>query len=138
MHIVTHKVKDAWHVGKVTVALFLDVQGAFSNTVKAQLLHNMRACGIPLRYTNLINTMLTGRKTQLKFDNFSSDSININNGTTQGCTLFMILYAFYNAPLIEVALHKHETSLCFIDNSMFLAIANSLSDAHAIVKDMME
>ena len=138
MHIVTHKVKNAWPVGKVAVALFLDIQCAFPNTVKAQLLHNMRAHGIPLCYTNLINTMLTGRKTQLKFDDFSSDPININNGTIQDCPLSMILYAFYNAPLIEVAPHKHETFLSFVDDSMFLAIANSLSNAHATVKDMME
>ena len=138
MHIVAHKIKDTWRVGKVTVALFLDLQSAFPNTIKAQLLHNIRACGVPLCYMNLINTMLTGRKIQLKFNDFSLDPININNGTIQSCPLSMILYAFYNAPLIEVALHKCETSLGFVDDSMFLAVANSLSDAHVTVKDMME
>ena len=34
MHIVTHKIKDAWQAGKVAVALFQDVQGAFPNTIK--------------------------------------------------------------------------------------------------------
>jgi Reverse transcriptase (RNA-dependent DNA polymerase) len=42
MHVVAHKVKDAWHSGKVASALFLDVQGAFPNTVKDQLIHNMK------------------------------------------------------------------------------------------------
>ena len=42
MLLVTHKIKDAWRKGKVVVALFLDVQGAFPNTVKEQLVHNMR------------------------------------------------------------------------------------------------
>jgi len=50
----------------------------------------------------------------------------------------MILYAFYNALLIQVALHRHETSLGFVDNSMFLAVANSITEAHTILKDMME
>ena len=42
MLLVTHKIKDAWRKGKVVAALFLDVQGAFPNTVKEQLVHNMR------------------------------------------------------------------------------------------------
>jgi len=50
----------------------------------------------------------------------------------------MILYAFYNALLILAALHKYETSLGFVDDSMFLAIGNSLTEAHVIVKNMME
>jgi len=125
MHIVTHKIKDAWRTGKVTVALFHDVQGAFPNTVKEQLLHNMKTRSVPSCYSKLIERMLTGRKTHLKFDDFTSDPIDITNGTTQGCPLSMILYAFYNAPLIQVALHRHETSLGFVD-------------AHTIFKDMME
>ena len=82
--------------------------------------------------------MLTGRKTHLKFDDFTSDPIDITNGTTQGCPLSMILYAFYNAPLIQVALYRYETSLGFVDDSMFLAVANSITEAHTILKDMME
>jgi len=39
---ITHKIKDAWRQGKVAAALFLDVQGAFPNTVKDQLIHNMK------------------------------------------------------------------------------------------------
>ena len=39
MLLVAYKVKEAWRKGKVTVALFLDVQGAFSNMVKDQLIH---------------------------------------------------------------------------------------------------
>jgi hypothetical protein len=42
MHVVAHKVKDTWRSGKVASALFLDVQGTFPNTVKDQLIHNMK------------------------------------------------------------------------------------------------
>ena len=34
IHYLTHKIKDAWRAGKVAAALFLDVQGTFTNTVK--------------------------------------------------------------------------------------------------------
>jgi len=71
----------------------------------------MKAQGVPLIYTNFIKTMLINRKTHLKFDDFTSPPLNINNGTTQSCPLSMILYTFYNAPLVETALHKHKTAL---------------------------
>ena len=138
MHLVASKVKDAWWTGKIGSALFLDVQGAFPNTVKSQLIHNMRLCRVPHNYTKLIETMLTNRKTHLKFDDYVSPLLNINNGTTQGCPLSMVLYAFYNALLVETALHKHETTIGFVDDCMYLAIANSLPEAHSVIKDMME
>ena len=71
-------------------------------------------------------------------NNFISDPIDITNGTTQDCPLSMILYAFYNAPLIQIAAHKHKTSLRFVDDSMFLTVADSLTEAHTMLKDMME
>jgi hypothetical protein len=64
--------------------------------------------------------------------------IQINNGTTQGCPLSMLFYAFYNAPLISIATNSNEASLGFVDDTMFLAIGNTLNDTHAILKDMME
>ena len=47
MLLVTHKIKDAWRKGKMAAALFLDVQGAFPDTVKEQLIHNMRMRRVP-------------------------------------------------------------------------------------------
>jgi hypothetical protein len=49
----------------VAVALFLNVQGAFPNTVKDQLLHNMKKRHVPNCFINLIALKLTGRTTRL-------------------------------------------------------------------------
>ena len=43
----------------------------------------MKIHGVPTNYTNLIETMLTDRKTCLKFDDYVSPPIDIINGTTQ-------------------------------------------------------
>ena len=138
IHMLTHTVKNAWRSGKVAATLFLDFQGAFPNTCKDQLIHNMKARRIPSCYIELISNMLTNRKTSIVFDNFTSDPIDIDNGTTQGCPLSMILYAFYNAPLILTATASNETALGFVDDSMFLAVAPTLHKAHQTLKDMME
>jgi hypothetical protein len=37
MLLVVHKIKSTWRRGKVAVALFLDVQGAFPNTVMSSI-----------------------------------------------------------------------------------------------------
>lgn len=139
MHLITHRIKKAWRSGKVASALFLDVQGAFPNTVPDRLIHNMRKKGVPSRYIQLARQMLTNRRTQLRFDDYSSDWISIDNGTTQGCPLSMIFYSFYNAPLLLTA-HPNssvEASIGFVDDAMFLAIADTLADAHRVLADMM-
>jgi len=49
-----------------------------------------------------------------------------------------MLYGFYNAPLIETASSVDELSPGFVDDSMMLAIGDTLADCHAKLKDMME
>ena len=66
--------------------------------------------------------MLTGRFTRLRFDDFTSEPIPINNGNTQGNPSSMGYYGFYNASLMEIARSLDELSQGFIDNSMLLAI----------------
>ena len=138
LHLLTHSVKNAWRAGNTAVALFLDIQGAFPNTVKDRLIHNLKSRRIPSCYIRLITKMLTNRKTRLHFDDVISDLIPIDNGTTQGCPLSMGLYSFYNAPLIEVPSNRKETSLGFVDDSTFLATGKTLGEAHATIKNMME
>ncbi|KAG5735422.1 hypothetical protein E4T56_gene12779 [Termitomyces sp. T112] len=114
--------------------------GAFPNTVKDCLIHNMRERGIPTCYVQLAEHMLTGRRTKLCFDDFISDWISITNGTTQGCPLSMLYYAFYNAPLIQAAClnSKSELASGFVNDAMFLAMAKSLMETHKIIRDIME
>jgi Reverse transcriptase (RNA-dependent DNA polymerase) len=84
MLLMVHKIKDTWRHSTVAAALFLDMQGAFPNTVKEQLIHNMRMRRVPKCFTDIVALLLTGHTTTLKFDNFMSDPIVLDNGTTQG------------------------------------------------------
>jgi hypothetical protein len=84
MLLVTHRIKEAWRSKKVAAALFLNVQGVFPNTVKEQLIHNMRMRRVPKCFTDLADRMLSGRSTRLRFDDYISDPIPLINGTTQG------------------------------------------------------
>ena len=82
--------------------------------------------------------MLTNCETKLCFNNFTPILISITNGTTQGCPLSMLLNVFYNMDLIDTAKGKHELSTGFINDCAFAAVVDTLTEAHAILKDMME
>ena len=74
----------------------------------------------------------------LKFDDYMSDPILLNNGTMQGDPSSMNYYVFYNAPLIEMAIGDNKLSPGFINDSMVLAIGNTLAECRHQLKDMME
>jgi hypothetical protein len=42
MHLLTNRIKAAWRLGKVTLVLFLDIEGAFPNANPERLVHNLR------------------------------------------------------------------------------------------------
>jgi len=139
MLLLTHTIKEKWRQNKVASVLFLDVQGAFPNVVKEVLIHNMRQRSIPTKYVRLVELMLTGRKTKLSFDDFTSDFIPINNGNNQGCPLSMIFYAFYNAGLLEISPtnSRDEAQFGFVDDVALLATGDNLTETHEKLKDMM-
>jgi hypothetical protein len=82
--------------------------------------------------------MLSGRSPRLRFDDYISDPIPLENGTTQGDPSSMLYYSFYNALLLETAKDHDELSPSFVDDSMMLAIGNNLAECHEKLKDMME
>ena len=98
----------------------------------------MKTCQVPTAYIKLFDRMLSNHTTQLCFNDFLSDPIQINNGTTQGCPLLMLLYAFYNADLINITKGKNELLMGFVDDCAFMAVAGTLNKAHAILKGKME
>lgn len=83
--------------------------------------------------------MLSGRKTQLRFNDSTSDWIHVRNGIGQGDPLSMIAYLIYNADLIDVANPRNkEMALAFVDDTAYIAIGPSFEDTHDTLKNMME
>ena len=62
LYKLTMFMKDAWHHKKEVVALFLDVKGAFSNTVPEVFVHNMRDRGVAEEVVRWFKEKLSGRK----------------------------------------------------------------------------
>lgn len=137
VHLLVHKIKSAWRQGNVVSVLFLDVEGAFPNAVPEKLVHNLRKRRIPLRYLNFIAGMLEGRTTYLRFDDHTSNAINIDNGIGQGDPLSMVLYQFYNADILDIPQHTSEAAIAYVDDALIMATAKDFDSTHEILEDMM-
>lgn len=139
LYLLETIIKNAWRMGKVASAFFLDIEGAFPNAVTDRLLHNMRMQRLPSALVDFTERVLTGRQTQLRFNNHTSDWIPVENGIGQGDPLSMILYIIYNADLIDVMNgYKGESMLAFVDDTAFIAIGSSFKEIHRTLKDMLE
>jgi hypothetical protein len=86
----------AWRNNKVVSVLFLDVEGAFPNAVTRQLIHNLKKRRVPTSIVKFVEQLLDRRRTKLRFDDYTSEIINIANGIGQGDPLSMLLYIPYN------------------------------------------
>jgi hypothetical protein len=65
MHLLVHRIKEAWRRKNVVSILFLDIKGAFPNAVKECLIHNMKMNRVPTVIVNMVDRILTGRTAQL-------------------------------------------------------------------------
>ena len=138
MHLLTHRIKQAWRNGRVASVLFLDIEGAFPNAVKDRLLHNMRKRRVPEELVRTVGTVLTNRSTKLRFDDFLSAPIPLMNGIRQGDPMSMIVYLFYNADLLEVSRNKNELAVAYVDDTALFAEGPSFDHTHSTLKRMMD
>jgi hypothetical protein len=81
---LVQKVKTAWREDQVVSILFLDIEGAFPNAVTGRLIHNLKKRRIPRVLVGFVDRLLRNRRTRMRFDDYISDPIDINNGIGQG------------------------------------------------------
>jgi ribonuclease HI/endonuclease/exonuclease/phosphatase family metal-dependent hydrolase len=138
IHYLVHKIKAAWREDQVASILFLDVEGAFPNAVTKRLIHNLkkrRISGILVRF---IGRLLTNRRTRMRFDDYISDSIDINNGIGQGDPLSMLLYIIYNADLLEIIGNDlKEDAIGYVDDIAIITTGNDFEESTNRLKTIM-
>lgn len=139
IHLVTKTIKDAWHKHQVASVVFLDIKLAFPAASPEHLFHNLRMHGVPQEYVEWLRTKLNGRCTQLRFDDFTSDTFEILSGIDQGCPLSVILYAFYNSDLIDSACTANgETAVGSMDDMAMIAVGATFQDCHGKIQQFMD
>ena len=138
LHLLETTIRHAWRQGKVVLALFLDIEGAFPNAVTDRLLHNMQTRRLLPEIVSYTQHLLQGRRTRLRFDDFNSEWFPITNGIGQGDPLSMILFIIYNSDLVDTANDSSELTLAFVDDTAFIAIGKDFQETHRILVNMLE
>ncbi|QRV96882.1 Reverse transcriptase from transposon X-element protein [Ceratobasidium sp. AG-Ba] len=119
MQVISSFIKDAWRSHEVVSALFLD--------------------GIPEEIVAWTERKLQGRRTLIKFDDYTSEWFNIEHGIDQGCPLSCIFYLLYNSGAVELAdPENQELASGFVDDIALLARAKTLGEANDKLVSMMD
>lgn len=139
IHLVTKTIKDAWRKHHVASAVFLDIKSAFLAASPERLFHNLRMRGVPVEYIDWLRIKLLHRRTQLRFDDYVSDILEILSGIDQGCPLSVILYAFYNSDLIDSADRANrEMAVGSMDDVALVITAKTFTACHVKIRQFME
>ena len=139
VHYLVHKVCAAWREDKVVSVLFLDVEGAFPNAVTSKLIHNLKKRKIPTAIVSFITQLLHNRRTRLRFDDHTSELINITNGIGQGDPLSMLLYIIYNADLLDLPDNPlSEDAIGYVDDVALLAIGEDFEETTHRLETIMK
>ncbi|TRM65251.1 hypothetical protein BD626DRAFT_399228, partial [Schizophyllum amplum] len=99
----------------------------------------MRKRRVPASYIRYLTLMFEDRSTRLRFDDFLSDPIAIDNGGEQGNPIMMIAFLFYNADLIDIA--EGETGIdipTIVDDATIVAEGCDFEETTAKLKHVME
>ena len=116
--------------------LFLDIEGAFPNVVTDRLLHNMKKRKVPTQTVKFIECLLKGRTTQLKFDDYTSALIPIDNGVGQGDLVSLPSFNFYNADLLELT--NALQALGYVDDMIVMAVGKDFEETTQAIHNHME
>jgi len=80
MHYIVQNIKHAWRNKKVVSTLFLDIEGAFPHATTDRLVHDAHMRRFPTELAHFIESSMSDRSTVLKFDDYTSQPIPIDNG----------------------------------------------------------
>lgn len=99
----------------------------------------MQKHGVPKQYVDWYRLHLSGRKTVLCFNDYTSPLFNINSGIDQGCPLSIVGFLFYNADMLDIPNRKNgEIGLGIIDDMCMAAHGQCFPASNQKVKKMIK
>lgn len=102
IHLAIDHIMNTWRNKRDAAMLSLDIEGAFPNAVTQRVLYNMRKRRVPEKLVQAVSRVLIGRKTRIRFGDFTSEYMELTNGIGQGDPLSMIVYIFYNTDFFDI------------------------------------
>jgi Reverse transcriptase (RNA-dependent DNA polymerase) len=129
---LTHDVETAHALGGVCGTLLFDIQGFFDNINHGRLVALVWDLGFPLEICSWMSSFLRERTVRLRFNNYISDTVDLELDMPQGLPISPILSIIYASPLLHLAKHWNNAAfLMFVDDGNIFARAptyNLLAD----------
>ncbi len=109
--------------GNYVRLLFIDYSSAFNTIVPINLAFKLTDLGLKSSLYNWIQDFLTGRPQVVKVFQFTSNSITLNVGASQGCILSPLLYSLYTHDCMSS--HSSNSIIKFADDIVVLGLISN-------------
>jgi hypothetical protein len=115
--VLSSAIDQAWYKHKVVTLIAFDLKGAFNGVNKVGLDASLRARRIPMVAREWIASFMSDRHANIGFDDFRTETeLLVHAGLAQGSPLSPILFAFFNADLVDQPVDSHGGASAFIDD----------------------
>lgn len=127
--VLSNAIDRAWYRHKVVTLVSFDLKGAFNSVNKLSLDASLRARRIPGIATKWIASFMSERYASIGFDGYRTETAPLANaGLAQGSPLSPILFAFFNADLVDQPVTYHGGASAFIDDYFRWRIGRSAEE----------
>ena len=98
----------------------------------------MRLCGVPSGHVEWFERRLQGRKTSLIFDDYRSETFDIEEGIDQGDAQSLIAWVIYNHQILKIFNKAlKETGFLYVDDAAVLVTGEDFNITHDKLKNVM-
>lgn len=115
--VLSSAIDKAWYKHKVVTLVAFDLKGAFNGVNKASLNASLQKRQIPTVARKWIASFMSDRHANIGFDDFRTETEPlVHAGLAQGSPLSPILFAFFNADLVDQPVNSNGGASAFIDD----------------------
>lgn len=127
--VLTNAIDQAWLRSKVVTLVAFDLKGAFNGVNHATLDARLREKKIPTPARVWIQSFMQGRRSSIHFDGFSTETAPLEHaGLAQGSPLSPILFAFFNADLVDQDVNTQGGASAYIDDYFRWVVGRSAEE----------
>ncbi|CAG8068633.1 unnamed protein product, partial [Penicillium nalgiovense] len=127
--VLSSAIDKAWYKHKVVTLIAFDLKGAFNGVNKTSLDASLQARRIPIVARKWIASFMSDRHASIGFDDFRTETaLLLNAGLAQGSPLSPILFAFFNADLVDQPVDSQGGASAFIDDYFRWRVGGSVQE----------
>jgi ribonuclease HI len=133
--VLSNAIDQAWYKHKVVTLIAFDLKGAFNGVNWVSLDYSLQARGIPMVARKWIASFMSDRYANIGFDDFRTETEPLAHaGLAQGSPLSPILFAFFNADLVDQPVDSHGGASAFIDDYFRWRVGRSAEENLATIQ----